>query len=96
MQAQSLIQVRVDTPLKEAVSEIFSSLGIDTSTAVRMFFQRCRIEGGIPFPLTLPQGSNRTARIGIAKGKWQLPKDWEIQDKALDKQIEEDFYADSL
>ena len=28
------------------------------------------------------------------KGKWHLPEDWEAQDKALDAEIAEDFYAD--
>ena len=98
MQAQSLIQIRVDRPLKEEVSEIFSSLGLDMSTAVRMFFQRCRLEKGIPFSLTLGRDGAETprARIGIAKGKWRFPKDWEKLDKKLDKQIEDDFYAGSL
>ena len=39
---QALIQIRVDRPLKEEVAEIFSSLGIDISTAVRIFLQRCK------------------------------------------------------
>ena len=98
MQAQSLIQIRVDRPVKEEVSEIFSSLGLDMSTAVRMFFQRCRLEKGIPFSLTLDRGNQETPRvqIGIAKGRWRFPKDWEKLDKKLDKQIEDDFYEGSL
>ncbi len=98
MHAESLIQIRVDRPLKEEVAEIFSSLGLDISTAVRVFLQRCRLERGIPFPLSLSHGEAATprARIGIAKGKWRFPKDWEKRDKALDRQIEEDFYAGSL
>ena len=91
---QSLVQIRVDRPLKEEVSEIFSSLGIDFSTAVRMFLQRCRRVKGIPFALTVKDVPSR--RIGIAKGKWQFPEDWESQDKALDAEIAKDFYADSL
>ena len=92
---QSLIQVRVDRPLKEEVSEIFTSLGIDISTAVRIFLQRCRRAKGIPFALTV-QDSPSTPRIGISKGKWNFPADWEAQDKALDAEIARDFYADSL
>ena len=85
MQAQSLIQIRVDRPLKEEVAEIFSSLGLDVSTAVRMFFQRCRLEKGIPFSLTLARDGEDSprARIGIAKGKWRFPKNWEKLDKEL-------------
>ena len=98
MQAQSLIQIRIDRPLKEEVADIFSSLGMDISTAVRVFLQRCRAEKGIPFPVTLARASSDTppVRIGLAKGRWRFPKDWEKRDKAMDKEIEADFYADSL
>ena len=92
---QSLIQIRVDRPLKEDVSAIFASLGIDISTAVRIFLQRCRRVKGIPFALTM-QDPPASPRIGIAKGKWAFPADWEAQDKALDAEIARDFYADSL
>ena len=92
---QSLIQIRVDRPLKEEVAEIFSSLGIDISTAVRMFLQRCKRVKGIPFALTV-QDAPAQRKIGVAKGKWHFPEDWEAQDKALDAEIAKDFYADSL
>ena len=36
---QSLIQIRVDTQLKEQTSEVFEKIGIDILTAVRMFFK---------------------------------------------------------
>lgn len=54
MYAQSLIQVRVDRPLKDDVSGIFEMLGMDISTAIRMFLQKCRMERGIPFAMTVP------------------------------------------
>ena len=92
---QSLIQIRVDRPLKEEVAEIFSSLGIDISTAVRMFLQRCKRVKGIPFALTVNDAPPQR-KIGVAKGKWHFPEDWEAQDKALDTEIAKDFYADSL
>lgn len=53
--ATSLLQIRVDNSLKDSASEIFERLGIDTSTAVRMFLKRAVIENGIPFRMTLPQ-----------------------------------------
>ena len=91
---QSLIQIRVDSLLKEEVADIFASLGIDISTAVRIFLQRCRKVQGIPFALTLVDERPKT-RIGLAKGKWKFPEDWEIQDQAMDKEIEADFYANT-
>lgn len=35
------IQVRVDDFLKQSADELFNSLGLDTSTAIRIFFNDC-------------------------------------------------------
>jgi len=50
--ASSLIQVRVDDTLRQEATEIFEELGIDMSTAVRMFLKRTVKEKGLPFPMT--------------------------------------------
>ncbi len=54
----SLLQVRIDDSLKNQAAEVFDNLGIDTSTAVRMFLKRVVKENGIPFSMTLPTKSN--------------------------------------
>jgi DNA-damage-inducible protein J len=43
------IQVRVDDGTKAAADSLFSSLGLDTSTAVRMFLVKALEYDGIPF-----------------------------------------------
>ena len=53
--ATSLLQVRVEDSLKEEAAGVFEKLGIDTSTAVRMFLKRSVMENGIPFRMTLPK-----------------------------------------
>ena len=53
--ASSLLQIRVDDSLKDEASRVFENLGIDTSTAVRMFLKRSVMENGIPFRMTLPR-----------------------------------------
>ena len=53
--ASSLLQIRVDDALKDEASRVFENLGIDTSTAVRMFLKRSVMENGIPFRMTLPR-----------------------------------------
>ena len=53
--ATSLLQVRVEDSLKDEAAQVFEKLGIDTSTAVRMFLKRAIIENGIPFRMTLPK-----------------------------------------
>ena len=59
MAKQTIIQVRVNTELKEQVAEIYKIIGIDIPTAVRMFFKATVREQALPFstkPTTeLPQ-----------------------------------------
>jgi DNA-damage-inducible protein J len=45
------IQVRVDDNIKAAADSLFDSLGLDTSTAVRMFLSAALANNGIPFPV---------------------------------------------
>jgi DNA-damage-inducible protein J len=43
------IQVRVDDQTKAAVDSLFSGLGLDTSTAVRIFLMASLDNDGLPF-----------------------------------------------
>ena len=43
------IQIRVDDNIKTAADSLFTSLGLDTSTAVRMFLSAALANDGIPF-----------------------------------------------
>lgn len=45
----ALLQVRIDEDEKEQASSIFKSLGLDLSTAVRIFINKAILEGGLPF-----------------------------------------------
>ena len=51
----SLIQIRVEDNLKKKAAQIYSDLGIDISTAVRMFLKRTVMENGIPFNMKLQE-----------------------------------------
>jgi DNA-damage-inducible protein J len=54
------IQVRVDDRTKAAADSLFSSLGLDTSTAVRMFLIKAIEFDGIPFAV-----NHRTPAPGL-------------------------------
>lgn len=45
------IQVRIDADMSERAERIFKAIGIDTPTAIRMFFAKVAVTGGIPFPV---------------------------------------------
>ena len=44
------IQVRVDDTVKTEADSLFTSMGLDTSTAVRMFLMASLDKYGLPFP----------------------------------------------
>ncbi len=52
MAQNSLIQVRVDDEVKMQADKLFSTLGIDTPTAIRMFLKQSIMRHGIPFAVT--------------------------------------------
>ncbi len=45
----STIQLRVDDQIKQRADHLYASLGLDTSTAIRMFLQASLEANGIPF-----------------------------------------------
>lgn len=49
----SLIQTRIDTELKNEAVKLFDTLGLDMSTAIKIFLKKCLQEGGIPFDIKI-------------------------------------------
>ena len=53
------IQVRVDDTTKTAADSLFASLGLDTSTAMRMFLASALEHDGLPFPVKRNRGHGK-------------------------------------
>lgn len=87
MYAQSLIQVRVDRPLKDEVSGIFEMLGMDISTAIRMFLQKCRMERGIPFAMTIPSAAFYRHEAKLAIRELRDASSGELSVEEIDAEI---------
>ena len=49
----AIVQFRVDDDIKKKASELYESLGIDLSTALRSFLRRSIIVRGFPYPMTI-------------------------------------------
>jgi DNA-damage-inducible protein J len=47
--SMAVLQIRIPNELKKEADELFQSLGLDTTTAVRMFLRQSLAFGGIPF-----------------------------------------------
>ena len=54
MAEQVLNQFRCDKALREECVAIYAAMGMDLNTAFRMFMERSRMVGGLPFPAVLP------------------------------------------
>ncbi len=55
MAEQVLNQFRCDKALREDCIAIYAAMGMDLNTAFRMFMERSRMVGGLPFPAVLPE-----------------------------------------
>lgn len=51
--ATSIVQFRIEDDLKAQATEIYEKLGLDLSTALRIFIKRSVAVKGIPFSMTL-------------------------------------------
>lgn len=51
----TLLQIRIDDNLKKEASEVFEKMGLDLSTAIRIFLKKSVLENGLPFDLKLRQ-----------------------------------------
>ena len=47
----AVVQTRVDTALKQDVDAFFESIGMDTTTAIRIFLKQTLIQHKIPFEI---------------------------------------------
>ena len=84
MTETSLIQARVDTELKNEASELFESLGLDMTTAIKVFLKRCLQEGGIPFEIR----NNKETSLDVLKAFMLLRQQAEangVTDLTLDE-----------
>jgi len=78
--AQKSIQVRIDEKLKKRAESIFAAVGLDTPTAIRVFFMRVVADGGIPFMLS------KMKEEGYSKAQW----------KSIDEAYEESLHPENL
>ena len=68
--ATTLVQVRIDDELKNQATAVYDALGIDLSTAVRIFLKRSVMVNGIPFNMTLPKSGYKAEKA--ARGLQEL------------------------
>ncbi len=82
------IQIRVDDSMKHAADELFINLGLDTSTAVRIFLTMAVETGGLPFEVKLPNKSLKQAMNDVL-GKNNLSAPYKTAQAAVASMLAE-------
>lgn len=54
MSKTAIVQARVEPALKSEVERVLREIGLSTTEAITIFFNRIRIEQGIPFEMKIP------------------------------------------
>ena len=84
--ANGLLQLRIDDTLRKEASDVYSRLGLDLPTAIRMFLTRSVQVHGIPFSMILPE-ENYKATVAVTAMK-RMSSDAEnagVADMTLDE-----------
>lgn len=59
------VHIRITDSTKTAVKKIFDKLGLDMSTAIKLYFHQVLIHKGLPFPLLTENGFTPTEEEAI-------------------------------
>jgi DNA-damage-inducible protein J len=70
----SNIQIRIDKKEKEEAKKIFDKLGLDMSSAIKLFLRQARIKKGLPFLLLTENGLTNEEEDSILKASTEAKK----------------------
>ena len=84
--ANGLLQLRIDDNLRKEASDVYSQLGLDLPTAIRMFLTRSVQVRGIPFSMILSEENYKaTAAVAAMKRMSNDAENAGVADMTLDE-----------
>ncbi len=84
------VQIRVDDALKSRVDTLYNSLGMDTTTAVRMFFMASLEHDGIPFDVRHTPDYSLKAAVRDSRNRSNLYGPYDTAKAAVAAMLEDD------
>lgn len=87
--SKKCIQVQLDRQLAEQAEQIFEAIGLNTTTALTIFYKQVIKEGGIPFKLAASEREQAEARLAAAISSLPVQK---MSKKDMAAWLEEDEY----
>ena len=86
MEAEVVLQVRMDKKTKDKVEKLYRDMGITFATAVRLFAKQSLVEERLPFVV-----SKKPVLAGGMLSKYADKTKWKKEKKALEKGIIEEY-----
>jgi len=75
--ANTNINIRVDSEVKNKAQEVFLALGLDMTSAINIFLRQAIRKNGIPFEITAEEPKRKTPKLGCMKGKIWISDDFD-------------------
>jgi len=75
--ANTNINIRVDSNVKNRAQDVFSALGLDMTSAINIFLRQAIRKNGIPFELIADEPHKKTRQFGRLMGKMWIADDWD-------------------
>ena len=88
--ATAVLQTRVDEDTKKKAEKLFASLGLDTTTAIRLFLKQSVNQQRIPFDIVPPQESFSGKTLAAVKEAKRISRDPKIKSYSSAKELLED------
>lgn len=82
MAKQSILQVRMDSELKQSAEDLYRRMGTSLAEAVRIFARQSVEENAMPFVIHVPSGEI-DRKLGIADGRYEVPDDIDVDNATI-------------
>lgn len=82
MAKQAVLQVRMDSDLKQSAEELYRRMGTSLAEAVRVFARQSVEENAMPFVIHVPAGQ-ADRKLGLADGEFEMPDDIDADNDAI-------------
>ena len=87
----AVLQTRVDVDTKKKADELFDSLGLDTTTAIRLFLKQSINQQRIPFEIVPPQDSFSKNTLEAIEEAKKISRDPTVKSYSSAKELLKDF-----
>lgn len=83
----SNIQIRIDEQEKKEVKKILEKIGLDMSSAIKLFLRQTKIRKGLPFLVLSENGLSLNEEKAILKAGLEAEKGVNISKKMTPKEV---------